>query len=358
VRYNMALHVEHTQLGAVYDREFYRTVRMMIADVQGITDEDSLVILFDSRTPIEVIRVYSAIANDLGAEVSVIEIPRPPARQTSHLIPPKPVVEALKVATAAIVSWIVYTKPLADAIESGVHVMWIPPGPDAPDMLIRAVGQVDMKKMEREAAKIAELWTRADELRIVSDLGTDLKADISGVECHPPKFPPAEAEKGKRWMTMAPWGTVGAGCNSIEGTLAVNGILGARPIGLFNLPNTPIIMEIKDNRIAKVKGDSKMWPPWQSFLNSFNDPNVYGFPAHGPAIGVNPNCFIGGPAEWERVKGCITFGAGDNAVLRRYWGGKRPGPVISAKVHWDLQVLGATLYLDDKVVVENGEINV
>ena len=355
----MALHVEHTKLGAIHDRMFYKTARMMIADVLGITSEDSLMILFDSKTPIEVPRIYSGIATELGAEVSLIEVPRPPAQQAYFLDLPKPVVAALKTATALITSWIVYTDPLADAIEAGVHTMFIPPGPDVPDMLIRTVGEVNMKKMEREQNKIAELWTKADELTIISEIGTDLKADISGIEMRPSKYPPLKPEKGKRWMTMTPWGTAGGGINSIEGTIVVNGCLGSRHVGVFGIPSEPITMEIKDHRIAKVKGDSKIWPIWKNYLDTQGDPNSYGFPAHGPSIGLNPNCRVGGPAEWERLRGNITFGGGDNSVLRRYGGRRRRyGPLIKAKIHWDLQIFGATLYLDEKLVLENGEIKI
>jgi hypothetical protein len=237
--------------------------------------------------------------------------------------------------------------------------MFIPPGPDVPDMLIRTVGEVDMKKMEMENNKIAELWTKADVLTITSDLGTDLKANISGIEMRRSKYPPSKPEKGKKWSTMTPWGTAGGGINSIEGTLVINGILGHRGPGLFGLPSGPITMEIKDFRIAKVKGDSKIWPLLKSYLDSFNDPNCYGFPAHGPAIGLNPNCRVGGPSEWERLRGCITFGAGDNSVMSKYGGGGTARrPTIKAKMHWDLQVLGATLCLDGKAVVENGEVKI
>lgn len=357
----MSLHVEHTMLGAVNDRMFYKTARMLIADVLGITSDDSLVVLFDSRTPIEAVRVYSGIATDLGAESTLIELPRPPAGEAFFLEPPKPAAAALKAATAGIVSWITYTTPLAEAVQSGVHILGIPPGPDVPDMLIRTVGQVDMEKMQRENAKIAEMWTKANELTITSELGTNLKADITGVEIRPSKIPPSKPEKGKRWQTFVPWGNSGGACNSIEGTLVVDGILGSRGIGIFGLPSAPITMEIKNNRITKVRGDSRIWPLLKNYLDSLNDPNAYGFPAHGPAIGLNPNANIGGPAEWERVRGSINFGVADNSVLRVYSGArgaKLYGPEIKSKFHWDLQILRGTLRLDDEKVVEDGQLKI
>ena len=82
------------------------------------------------------------------------------------------------------------------------------------------------------------------------------------------------------------------------------------------------------------------------------------FPAHGPGVGLNPNARLGGPAEWERLRGNITFGCGDNSVLNRYWGRTPVGPVIEAKVHWDLQILGASMYLDDILILENGELKI
>lgn len=356
---NLSLHVEHAMLGAERDRYFYKTVKMLIADVLGLVSGDSLAVLYDSRTPVEAVRVYSAVATELGAEVTLIELPRPPAGETSHIIQPKPAIAAVKAATAAISSWVTYTAPLAEAVENGVHLLSIPPGPDVPDMLIRTVGQVNMEKMDKENARIIELWENGKEITITSDLGTDLRADISGVkQHHSPQIPPPRPKKGEKWMEFVPWGQAGGSCNRVEGTLVVNGIIGARSIGIFGLPSGPITMEIKNNRIAKVKGDSRIWPLLSTYLDSKNDPNVYGFPAHGPSVGLNPNAYIGGPAEWERVRGNITFGVGDNSVLARYSGGEIFGPRISAKVHWDLQILGANLYLDGKAIVENGQIKI
>jgi hypothetical protein len=240
-------------------------------------------------------------------------------------------------------------------------MLYITPGPDAPEMLIRTVGEADFEEMNRNNAKIAELWTEADELTITSDLGTDLKADISGIEVHPAKFPPAKPEKGKKWMTFTPWGYTGGAVNSIEGTLVVNGPMGSRDIGLFGIPPEPVTMEIRNNKIVKTNGGGGHWPLLKSYLDHLNDPNVYGFPAHGPGIGLNVNARIGGPGEWERVRGSIVFGIGDNSVLRRYAptsAGTQPGPYIKASFHWDLQILGATLCIGDKIVIENGEIRV
>jgi hypothetical protein len=288
----------------------------------------------------------------------LIEIPRPPADKAFFLDPPKPAVEAINAATKLITSWITYTNPLADAIESGVHAMFIPPGPDVPDMLIRTIGEVDLKKMEREHTRIAELWSEADEFWITSDLGTDLRGDISGIGMRAPSYPPGKPERGKKWMTMTPWGQAGGSCRSIEGKLVVNGCLGSRHVGVFGVPSGSIEMDIEDNMMKNIKGDTKIWPLWKAYLNTQPDPNNYGFPAHGPGVGLNPNARLGGPAEWERLRGNITFGCGDNSVLNRYWGRTPVGPVIEAKVHWDLQILGASMYLDDILILENGEVKI
>jgi hypothetical protein len=339
---------------------FYKTMRMIMADVMGITSEDSLIILYDSRTPLEIPRVYSSVAADLGAEAAVVEIPRPPTRKVFHLDLPKPIGAGLKSATKIIDSWITYTPVLADAVDAGVHMLFIPSGPDSPEMLVRAVGDVDMEKMEKEAARIAELWTNEDEITITSDLGTNLKVDISGVEMPPTRFPPATPKKGEKWMTFTPWGYTGGSVKNVEGTLVVNGRIGSSGIGLmWEAQQQPITLKIKDNRIVKADGGgSSLWPMFENYLRKLNDPNVWGFPAHGPGIGLNPNARKGGPAEWERVRGCIVFGVGDNSVLRRFKADSLVGPAISAPFHWDFQLFGVTLEIGDTAVIENGEIKV
>ncbi len=359
----MSFHADHAMLPAANDRMFYKTMRMILGDVMGVSGEDSLIVLFDSRTPIEIPRVYAGVASDLGAEVSLVEIPRPPSRKVFHLDLPKPIAAGLKTATKIIDSWISYTPVLADAVEAGIPMLYITPGPDAAEMLIRTVGEVDFEKMSRENAKIAELWTKEDELTITSDLGTDLKADISGIKVAPVRFPPAKPVKGKKWMTFTPWGYTGGAVNKVEGTMVVNGFTGSRGVGLIGIPMQPIKMTIKDNKIVETEGGGGgFWPLLKIHLDNFGDPTVWGFPAHGPSIGLNANCRIGGPAEWERVRGSIVFGIGDNSVLRRYQpashGATEPGPYIKAPFHWDLQLLGANLYIGDTAVVENGQVKI
>jgi len=56
--------------------------------------------------------------------------------------------------------------------------------------------------------------------------------------------------------------------------------------------------------------------------------------------------------EFERLRGTITFGWGDNSALASLM--KTPIETVSSPAHWDSMMLRPTLDLDGRVVIDHG----
>ena len=78
---------------------------------------------------------------------------------------------------------------------------------------------------------------------------------------------------------------------------------------------------------------------------------------YGPVhvnLGINPRAMLTQHLEFERIRGTIVFGFGDNSLLAPLMG--RDFETVKSDVHWDSLIMRPTLKLDNQVVVEKGII--
>ncbi|MBM4197383.1 MAG: hypothetical protein FJ197_09875 [Gammaproteobacteria bacterium] len=69
-------------------------------------------------------------------------------------------------------------------------------------------------------------------------------------------------------------------------------------------------------------------------------------------IGLSQHARLTEHLEWERVRGGMVFGFGDNSLLAPFVGAQFE--TSRSGVHWDAQVLRPTVRVDDRVLVEKG----
>ena len=150
-----------------------------------------------------------------------------------------------------------------------------------------------------------------------------------------------------RWP---PRPTSEAGIGPPEGT--TNGILVIDALielmGLEEITE-PFRVTVENGRCTSIEGDgdgARHAGVLKRKLASLNDPNVYEIAEI--AIGLNPCAtYCSDPLECEAVLGSAHIGIGDN----RGYGG-----VNAAAGHFDLVMREATLYLDDEVILQNGDL--
>lgn len=108
--------------------------------------------------------------------------------------------------------------------------------------------------------------------------------------------------------------------------------------------------------IDEIDGDTWHAPRLRSWLKEMDSAGDRS-PFHGPVhanIGTNPQAKLSQHLEFERLRGTITFGFGDDAMLRQLTETSESG--VSSPVHWDAMALLPTIALDDDVIVESGMI--
>ena len=333
--------------------EFGKVAEIVLEDMLLLKPKENLVILMDARTPIEIGHAYANVAISKGAETSLVQVPVIPY---GRLEPPGPIRAALKEADAIVAMWIGYADCLSDAVERGVRVIGSLNGPDIPDVLIRTIGKTDAHKLSKEAEKIAELWTNANTAKITSPHGTDIEMNVKGITGFSlDGFLRPESGKYQDFLPPATPGIVDT--VPANGKIALDGRISCGDLGISAIPNEPVVLTVEKSKITAIKTDRVVMPVLKYQLDKVKDPNVYAAPAH-VIIGTNPNARLGVTWEWERFRGAMVFGFGNNYHLSKYVG-QRPKKIeTKAKIHWDGQIVMPTLYLDGELVIENGEIKI
>lgn len=331
--------------------------RIVVDDLLNVKPEEDCVILVDSRTPYEISNFLREAAIAAGARTTLINLPTPPFGKGYNFafLPPDPVSAAIKEADAIINLSLGYSGPLIEAIgpPPKARGIFLGQGNDVDESLVRTVAQIDIQKLRERVEKIKDLWQGSGIAKITSKLGTDVTVDIRGVvgiADHGFTRP-----EGPRYAWLPPGLCSIVDVAPMDGTLVFNGICHLGDI--HGIPDEPIRMKVKNNLIVDVKGDRNLWPQMKRYLDSLKDPKVYSIPAH-IGIGLNPNALVAGKGtEWERVEGTVLFGIGDNSALSKLLG-LTSNRTVKASMHWDCQMFGATVKMNDTLILDDGKITI
>lgn len=196
------------------------------------------------------------------------------------------------------------------------------------NVLSRDAMSVDFTNIVPQAILLADRLTNASEIRITSELGTDLRANLFGrVANVAPGLcndtcllaSPPDAE-----VNIAPIE------ESSNGVIVVDGSI---PHPLFGILKDHLILEVANGYIVNVKGSK-----CDVYKNVYaNDPENAKILAE-IGIGLNPKAELSGTMlEDEGCYGTIHFGFGSNATI----GGKN-----NVKFHMDHVIRKPILFLD------------
>jgi len=300
---------------------------------------ETVLILADTNTDAAVWETFASVANQMGLEPIVVIIkPRP-----SHFYnPPDVVMEAMK--QADIIHYVTSTGMIhspCGRMMSGLKKKQFMSEEMDVNMLTKGGVEADMDDVVMWGKKMAKSWTEGKKVRIVTELGTDLTADITdrrglvdplfaaeeNVELHGMAFPCGES------MIAPIEGTP-------EGTVVVD-------VAIQNPGNvkTPVKWTIKKGRIVKIEGgiEAKIFEEW---LKTYGDEHASEICEL--AIGTNRWCRETGTMREDRkIWGYCHIGFGMNLDI---------GGTIDCNIHGDGVLSKPNLYIDDKLVVGNGNI--
>jgi leucyl aminopeptidase (aminopeptidase T) len=195
--------------------------------------------------------------------------------------------------------------------------------------------QVDYASLLAEAHNIRDFWMTCKRAHITTLLGTDLWLRTDGppviVECafatesgQEAAFPDGEVSQ------MPVEGTA-------EGVIIVDG-----PLWRLGVPEGPVRLIVSEGRVRRVEGECRIAHELRKILETV--PNASNIAELG--IGLNPGAVRNGNFEEEKkARGLTHIALGSNA----FYGGR-----IHSEVHMDMVIRGASVFLNDVPIVQEG----
>ncbi|KPU42550.1 2,5-dihydroxypyridine 5,6-dioxygenase [Oxobacter pfennigii] len=329
-----------------YEFELGKAADILTRDMLRIMPGETVVITADTESNESVVNTTAQSAYSLGAKPMVIWLATPDG--VGKAADPKLPVEALgAVLTKADVwieynnKWLLYSTPFEVAVENNKKMRYINLVGMNPSMLVRTIGRVDIKLLSQLLQRIAEMNRKAKTIHVTTLSGTDIKFETD--PDHVVSCDAGEAyEPGGIYMLPGQINVVPK-FGSINGVIAFDGSL----VPPCDLLDEPVKIEIADGIIKDIKG-GKQSVEFRKWLESFKDENMFKV-AH-MAYGLNPGARLTGDiVEDERVWGCTEWGIGYVSPIDA-------APGIDAKSHCDGICLNSTVWLDDEILLRNGEI--
>lgn len=227
-----------------------------------------------------------------------------------------------------------HTKARREACEAGVRCATLPGILE--DTMQRTLN-ADYNEIAKRSVKMAEVVSGGKTARVTTPAGTNITMSIEGRECHadtglvhnPGDF--SNLPAGEAYI--AP----------VEGT--ANGIIvvdGA----MVGKVKKPIQIVVKDGYATQITGD-KSAKQLEEILEPFGQP---GRNVAELGIGTNDKAkIVGSVLEDEKVMGTVHMALGDN---------KSMGGNVSVQSHLDGILLRPTLLIDDRMIMENGQLKI
>jgi len=313
--------------------------RKLVEQVMLVKPGEDVVLTADTATDARVVDLTAQAVAAAGATPTVVWYE---TRPSSAMEPPAPVAGAIARADVWIefaVAYIMHSDAFRHAIANGARYANFT-GMDVP-MLVNTIARVDLDGVMELGRALVELIERADEVRITTPAGTDLRARNGG---RPVNLRGKPAERPGETVMLAgqiSWNPLE---ETQEGVLVFDGAVW--PPAELGLLTSPIRMEVSGGVVTSIEGGSDALT-FRRWMESLDDPNMLRI-AHW-SLGFNPGVTrpTGRIVEDERVFGCVEFGLGAKGA----WIGGEPW---TAAAHTDGSLLNPTIYLDGEVIEQDG----
>jgi hypothetical protein len=340
--------------------ELLPVVHRIYSEMANLQAGTEVLVIADSRTAPDVTSAFFGEALAMGASAQVLLVPTPPPPSIQPSITWSSTVHAATTTPDLIVDLAIgYADFIVDAAKRGARI--ISPGDGTghehlEEVLMRTVGAADIHALRREADRLAELFSAARVAHIESDEGADVEIDIADLDADANDgflWDPDRGDWKTRWALLPPAqpGVV-LPTGRVTGRLAFDGFVLYEPAYNHETPRTPLLLDVEASWIVNIGGDPLTASRLAGWLESFAPDHT---PYHGPVhanIGINPRAMLTQHQEFERLRGTITFGWGDNAALASLM--ETSIDTVASPAHWDSMMLRPTLILDDRVIIERG----
>ena len=273
-------------------------------------------------------------AKEAGSEAMLLEIL---PRSSNGEEPPEAVAKFMKdfdvlmIPTSKSMS---HTKARRDACEAGARCATLPGILE--DTMQRTLN-ADYHEIAKRSIKLAEIVSQGRVAKVTTPAGTDITMSLEGRECHadtglvhnPGDF--SNLPAGEAYIAPVE--------GSANGIIMVDG-------AMVGKVKTPIKIVVKDGFATQITGDRSA-EELEKILEPFGQP---GRNIAELGIGTNHKAqIVGSVLEDEKVMGTVHMALGDN---------KSMGGNVSVPSHLDGILLKPTLWIDDKKIMEDGELKI
>ena len=322
----------------------------------GLAPGEVVAVLSETQSRSVLVETARLAAQSLGARVFDVVVPTP---ASAHAVPIRStgasqaiagnaaVIAGLGAADLVIdctVEGLLHSPELGEILGAGARVLMI--SNEHPDTFDRLVWDDDLPRR----VELGHSWLRAAAtMRVTSSAGTDLAVELDGART-----------AGSTGLTAGP-GTIAHWPGGLVLAFPAAGSVSGRVVlapGDINLTfnryvETPVELTIVDDHIEHIGGDGVDAALFRSYLGAFADRESYATSHVG--WGMNP------AARWDYLElydtrdiwgtearafaGNFLYSTGANENAGRFTAG-----------HFDLPMRNCTVTLDDRVVVEAGEL--
>jgi len=302
----------------------------------GIKRGEKLLIVTDTeRFQVAEYFIFAAEQKKIDYSVALMSV-RNPGQE-----PPEPIAEAMKKADiilAPTTQSLYHNHATLAARDAGARVIAM--SGITPEIIASPATRFDFQSFQPVVSKVAEVYKKAQTIKVTSPSGTDIEASIKGRRVN--------VDGGLCHQSGQAIGMPIMEVNAAPIEDSTNGkIVIDTSMSFLGILKENIFLTVEKGYITKIEGGEEA-RKMKEILESKNDPNVYLIAEI--AIGLNPKAEIKGVlAEDEGVLGTMHFGIGNNLTL----GGKH-----KASLHMDVIINRPTMLLDDIVLTKDGELQV
>jgi leucyl aminopeptidase (aminopeptidase T) len=311
--------------------KLFKAAQVAMSNCMALKKGESVLVITDEPERKVGYALWGA-ARELASESMLLEIL---PRSSNGEEPPEMVAKFMKdfdvlmIPTSKSMS---HTKARRDACESGVRCATLPGILE--DTMERTLN-ADYNEIAQRSIKLADMVNGGKTAKVTTPGGTDITMSIEGRECHadtglvhqPGDF--SNLPAGEAYI--AP----------LEGT--ANGVIVVDG-SMVGKVKKPIKIVVKDGYATQITGGSSA-EELEKILEPFGQP---GRNVAELGIGTNHKAkIVGSVLEDEKVMGTVHMALGDNQSM----GGK-----VSVPSHLDGILLKPSLWIDDKKIMENGQL--
>lgn len=237
---------------------------------------------------------------------------------------------------------ILYSDIWETAMRENKKLRYLILGTTGLDAMERVFTGFKIPKLGSLLRQVMDMSMKCSVVRVTSENGTDVSYQTNANYAF-------DIDDGD--YSQAIFGTAPGYVNIVPKTGTMNGRIvfdNLMNADVYNTSNR-VEFEMKDGKINDVIGGDEA-EKFKTYLSSFDDPNMYKISHH--MIGLNPGVrkLSGDIVEDERIWGGVDFGFGHTSPM------DMPPKGQVAKSHFDGVVAKTSIYFDDEMIIDNGNV--